>query len=456
MKKARRFLALFLALVLCLSLTACSSSSDSSDEEDTEEETTEAAEDTEEEAEDTQDSADTLTDEDVIGNTYTYGEENEAYGFTTDWELTFEEDGAGTMYEPNDMMGDTTYTITWTYADGVFTVTITESDSDSMPYSSMFDDNYSCDYFVYADGTFAPVNADSSSDTTEEEEEDTVTSDADYANVAYASNSDSQVMDIYIPENATGSDPVIIVVHGGGFMFGDQTMDIIQPVIEAGLENGYVVASVDYRKSTEATFPGALADVKAAVRYLKANAETYGIDTDKIVIWGESAGAYLSLMTALTANVSDLDGDVTDNADYDSSVTALVDFYGPVEFYTMDDEYAALGIEDTTYSEDSSFESNYLGQAIGEDEEYTYTTWWGSYIDQLADDFTLSAWIQAGTSDTSVPYTQSENFASALAEVIGEGNVSFSLIDGAEHEDDAFYTDENLAEVFAFLEEALQ
>ena len=455
MKKTRRFLALFLTLIMCLSLAACSSSSGTDSSADASSDASADAS-----SDSTVSDAETLTDADVIGNTYTYGEENEAYGFTTEWELTFEEDGAGTMYEPNDIMGDSTYTITWTYADGIFSVTITESDSDSMPLSSMFDDSYSCDYIVYADGTFAPADdsassSDASADASDASEE-TVTSDADYANVAYASNSDAQVMDIYIPENATGSDAVIIVVHGGGFMFGDQTMDIIQPVIEAGLENGYVVASVDYRKSTESTFPGALADVKAAVRYLKANADTYGIDTEKIVIWGESAGAYLSLMTALTSNVTDLDGDVTDNADYDSSVTALVDFYGPVEFYTMDDEYAALGIDGTTYSEDSSFESNYLGQAIGEDEEFTYTTWWGSYIDQLSDDFTLSAWIQAGTSDTSVPYTQSENFASALSEVIGEENVSFSLIDGAEHEDDAFYTDENLAEVFSFLEGVLQ
>ena len=444
MKKTSRLFALLLPLVMCLSLAACGSSgSDSSA-------------DASADASGTASDADTLTDADVIGNTYTYGEENEAYGFTTEWELTFEEDGAGSMFEPNDIMGDSTYTITWTYADGIFSVTITDSDSDSMPLSSMFDDSYSCDYVVYADGTFAPADGSaSSSDASADASAETVSSDADYANVSYASNSDAQVMDIYIPDSATGSDAVIVVVHGGGFMFGDQTMDIIQPVIAAGLENGYVVASVDYRKSTESTFPGALADVKAAVRYLKANADTYGIDTEKIVIWGESAGAYLSLMTALTSDVTDLDGDVTDNADYDSSVTALVDFYGPVEFYTMDDEYAALGIDGTTYSEDSSFESNYLGQAIGEDEEFTYTTWWGSYTDQLADDFALSAWIQAGTSDTSVPYTQSENFASALSEIIGEENVSFSLIDGAEHEDDAFYTDENLSEVFAFLADVL-
>ena len=399
-----------------------------------------------------------VTDEDVVGNTYTYDEVNEAYGFTTTWELTFAADGEGTMFEPNDLMGDTTYTVSWTYADGVFTVTLLESDGDSMSLSSMFDDTYTCNYYVYSDGTFTPVSASSS----ESSDLDGLTisisdeeSDADYPSVAYADESESQVMDIYIPEGATGSDPVIVVVHGGGFKFGSQTMDIIQPIIAAGLENGYVVASVDYRKSGEATFPGALSDVKAAVRYLKANAEEYGIDADKVVIWGESAGAYLSLMTALTSEVEDLNGDVDDNLEYSSSVAALVDFYGPVEFYTMDDEYVSLGIEGTTYSEDSSFESAYLGQAIGEDEEYTYTTWWGSYTDQLPDDFTLSAWIQAGTSDTSVPYTQSENFAAALAEVIGEENVNFGLIEGAEHEDDLFYTDENLADVFAFLAEVL-
>ena len=480
------------SVALCLSLAACSGSSDTetesaadteeaaeetedfSEEEDTaesetsEEETVEAEseEAADEAAAESEGGADTLTDADVIGSTYLYAETNEAYGFTTEWELTFEEDGVGTMFEPNDMMGDTTYTTSWSYADGIFAVTLTESDSGSMSISSMFDDTYTCEYYVYADGTFAPVDAGSGSaglsdlgdldgligsDGLGEE----TASDADYPNVAYASNSDAQVMDIYLPENATGSDAVIVVVHGGGFKFGSQTMEIIRPVIDAGLENGYIVASVDYRKSGESTFPGALSDVKAAVRYLKANAETYGINPDQIVIWGESAGAYLSLMTALTPDVEELDGDVTDNAEYDSDVAVLVDFYGPVEFYTMDKEYAALGIDGTTYSEDSSFESAYLGQAIGEDEEFTYTTWWGSYTDELPEDYTLRAWIQAGTSDTSVPYTQSENFAAALAEVIGEDNVSFSLIEGAEHEDDAFYTDENLAEIFAFLEDAL-
>lgn len=302
-----------------------------------------------------------------------------------------------------------------------------------------------------AAGTFMPEGADENSGLPGLD----VESDADIPNVAYASNSSTQVMDIYLPENPTGSDPVIVLVHGGGFAFGSQTMEIIRPVIEAGVANGYVVASVDYRKSGESAFPGALSDVKAAVRYLRANADEYGIDPERVVIWGESAGAYLSLMTALTPEVDELNGDVTENPEQSSAVSVLVSFYAPVEFWTMDDEYIALGKTDSSFSSDSSFESKFVGQAIGEDEEMTYTTWWGTYENQLPEDFTLRAWIQAGDSDNSVPYTQSKNFAAKLAEVIGEDNVRFGILEGADHEDDAFYTDENLSQIFAFLADTL-
>ena len=395
---------------------------------------------------------------DAIGNTYVYEEKNTEFGFTTSWELSFINESECTLFEPNQMMGDTTYNCTYTFADGQYTVTIEESDTGSMPLSSMFDAEYTCVYAVWANGDFKPANGEDNFGMNEmpglggsEGAEN-----ADYRAVPYASNSGSQVMDIYLPENATGSDPVIVVVHGGGFKFGSQTMEIIQPVIEEGIANVYVVASIDYRKSGEAVFPGALSDVKAAVRYLKANAAEYGIDSERVVIWGESAGAYLSLMTALTSEVDELNGDVSDNLEQSSSVAALVDFYGPVEFYTMDEEFVSMGVTDTKTSTDSSFESAFLGQAVGQDQEFTYTTWWGTYQDQLPADFSLCAWVQAGDSDTQVPYTQSENFGKKLSEVIGEGNVHFSLLEGAGHEDGLFYTEENLAQVFEFLEDAMK
>lgn len=387
-----------------------------------------------------------------VAGIYTYEEHLELGGQTLDstWTLTLQEDGTYTL--DTQIMGQPkTFTGTYTLGEEPGRVT-TGTPAEGVPEMVVFfKEDGSCDWTLNTDGTCAPEGAAGEMPTPEATQ-----TDADYAAVAYADLSPTQVMDIYLPENPTGSDPVILLLHGGGFALGDQRMELIRPVIEAATANGYVVASADYRKSGEATFPAAVADSKAAVRYLKANAQTYGIDPDKIVVWGESAGAYLALMTALTPETESLNGDVQANADQSSQVAALVDFYGPVEFYTMDEEFAALGQTSNDTASAQSFESQFLGQAVGEDKETTYQTWWGSYTDALPDDFGLWAWIEAGDADENVPYTQSENFAAELAEILGQDHVQFTLLEGAAHEDPAFYTQENLTSVFAFLEQALR
>ena len=227
-------------------------------------------------------------------------------------------------------------------------------------------------------------------------------------------------------------------------MFGDQGMDIVAPVINKALEHGYAVVAVDYRKSSEAVFPAALSDVKAAVRWGRAHAMEYGFDPEHIAVWGESAGAYLASMTALTPDVAALNGDMTEFDKIPNGVTALVSFYAPIEFYTMYDEAGK------PESAAGSFESKFLGQDIMADKEKTYTTYWETYADQIPTD--LKVWIQAGDADEKVPYTQSVNFATRLAGYIGEENVEHSIIPGVGHEAEAFYTDENLDAVFAWLD----
>ena len=283
--------------------------------------------------------------------------------------------------------------------------------------------------------TFIPEGAEAPAEAPEET--------GDLKNVVYAAASKAQVCDIYLPEGVEKA-PVIVLVHGGGFMFGDQGMHVILPVIDKALEKGYAVVSVDYRKATEAVFPAALGDVKAAVRFVKAHAMDYGFDPEKIAVWGESAGAYLSLMTALTPDVAELNADVTDYAEIPSDVTALVSFYAPVEFYTL---YEEAGKPDSAAS---SFESKFLGQDITADRDATYKTYWETYADSIPAD--VKVWIQAGDADSRVPHTQSVNFADRLKNHIPEENIAYSLIAGADHEDDLFYTDENLDAVFAWLD----
>lgn len=392
----------------------------------------------------------------IRNGTYTY-EETLPFG-TVPWTLNLAEDGTYTLTFKDFGGQENTYTGTYTTEGDTVTTSAPNEGVDGIQ-ASFFNEDFSCVWTLNADGTLKPVNdagmVDFAGGLPDKMDGAKPESNADYQNLAYASNSKNEVMDIYKAENATGKDPVIVVVHGGGFKFGDQSMPIIQPIIEAGTANGYVVASVDYRKSGEAAFPAAVGDVKAAVRYLKAHAEEYGIDPEKIVVWGESAGAYLAAMTATTPNVDSLNADVSDNLEQDSTVAALVDFYGPIEFATMDEEFTALGNTASANHTKGSFESDFVGvDDLSANPDKTAATWWGTYKDQMPTD--LYAWIQAGTADTNVPYTQSEHFTEALSEVIGNDHVQYSVLEGAAHEDDRFYTEENLNDVFAFLTDALK
>ena len=370
---------------------------------------------------------------------YSFSESAMGGAFTVEWELELREDGTYTITEHNPFMGDLTYEGEYVWDGETITTLPFEGEP---PLAEFFEADKSCLWTLDGESC-TPVKYTETGESAGEA--------SGLTDIKYASNSEAQVLDIHQPEGA-GPHPVIVLVHGGGFAFGDQAMPIIQPVIDAAVNAGYAVVSVDYRKSGEAAFPAALADVKAPVRFVRASAEEYGFDADNIAIWGESAGAYLALMTALTPEVAELNGDVTDNLECSSAVSALVSFYAPVEFFTMDAEYAVLGRTDTNFATGESFESKFLGFPIGDDEAEAYKSYWGTYSDQLPADFALKAWIQVGDADQNAPYTQSVNFAERLAEQIGEENVSFSILEGAAHEDDAFYTDANLAAVLAFLD----
>lgn len=269
--------------------------------------------------------------------------------------------------------------------------------------------------------------------------------------ISYGSASTSQVMDLYLPKQQSDqAAPLLLVVHGGAFKFGNQKMKTIQPIIKMGLERGYAVASIDYRKSDEARFPAALADVKGAVRYLKAHAAQWAINPNKLVIWGESAGAYLALMTALTPTVSSLNGDVQNDLEVSSAVQALVSFYAPVEFYRLKEDFESFGNHTSGHGK---FESEFLGvEDLFQEKVLCEQTFWGNYRSQLPEGFSLKAWVQVGDeTDQKVPYLQSVRLAQQLSALDGL-SVYFKQIKGAGHEDSLFYSQKNLKEIFDALE----
>jgi acetyl esterase/lipase len=137
------------------------------------------------------------------------------------------------------------------------------------------------------------------------------------------------LLDLYMPEKAINPN-LVIWVHGGAWHSG--TKD--NPPSEF-LKLGYALASVDYRLSVEKPFPAMVHDIKAAVRFLRANADKYGYQERKIIIAGSSAGGHLAALVGTTNNHKDLEGTLGSHLNVSSSVQLILDFYGPTNFKTI-------------------------------------------------------------------------------------------------------------------------
>ncbi|MEF2176044.1 MAG: alpha/beta hydrolase [Candidatus Absconditabacteria bacterium] len=275
-----------------------------------------------------------------------------------------------------------------------------------------------------------------------------------YLDISYGSVSDSQKLDIYLPNEGNGPFPLIIEIHGGGFMFGDKSQQI-GPMLKA-LEQGYAVASVNYRHSGEAVFPAAINDVKAAIRFLRANSGTYNLNPDAFATWGGSAGGNLSALAATSAGGPIGENDNLYNIDISDKVQAAIDWYGPVSFDTMDTEFTQLGITQLmgTTSAEGSAESKYLGEVVGSEKAKPLVdaTNPATYIDSNDP----AIFFQHGSVDANVPYLQSQNLSDALGKVIGSENATFELIQGAAHGGSEFETQENIDKIINFLNKYLK
>jgi acetyl esterase/lipase len=139
------------------------------------------------------------------------------------------------------------------------------------------------------------------------------------------------LLDIYYRPQAEEKVPVLIFIHGGGWEGG--TRDIYHYYMKRYAEKGFVTATISYRLSGEAPFPAAVEDAKCAVRFMRCQADKYGIDTDRIAVIGGSAGGHLSMMIGYSSDVPELEGD-GGHPTHTSRVAAVVNFYGPTDMTT--------------------------------------------------------------------------------------------------------------------------
>jgi acetyl esterase/lipase len=272
-----------------------------------------------------------------------------------------------------------------------------------------------------------------------------------WLDLPYASISESQKLDIYLPPKGDGPFPVILHLHGGAFAIGDKRDIHILPILQ-GLQRGYTVVSANYRLSGEAIFPAGLQDIKAAIRWLRANQREYHLDGNRIAAWGGSAGGNYAAMVCLTADVAELNDLSLGNPEYPCHIQAAVDWFGPTDFLKMDEQFIESGLGLPDHSQADSPESRYIGAKITDVPEKVQRANPMTYI--RADMPPIL--IQHGRMDALVPVQQSMIFVQKLEELVSHERFELDILEKAGHGDPLFETEENMSRVFQFIDRYLK
>lgn len=150
------------------------------------------------------------------------------------------------------------------------------------------------------------------------------------ADIEYARVGETSLkLDLHRPQG--DNPPLIVYVHGGGWRAGSKE-DV--PIADL-YDKGFAIASVDYRLSTQAVFPAQVHDIKAAIRFLRANAGVFHLNTTKIAIIGSSAGGHLAALVGVSNGSQELEGKVGEHLDQSSDVQTIVSYYGASNLETI-------------------------------------------------------------------------------------------------------------------------
>ncbi|MEQ1586047.1 MAG: alpha/beta hydrolase [Cyclobacteriaceae bacterium] len=154
-----------------------------------------------------------------------------------------------------------------------------------------------------------------------------------HGNIAYDNDALAKhLLDIYLPPNAKGHVPLVIFVHGGGWLGNDKYADIgyMKKTVAEIVSSGFALASIDYRFATQAIFPAQIQDCNRAISFLVDNADKYGLDKKRIAVMGFSAGGHLASLTGLSKN-NNIEKFFMPGTNKSFTFKAVIDFYGPAE-----------------------------------------------------------------------------------------------------------------------------
>lgn len=252
----------------------------------------------------------------------------------------------------------------------------------------------------------------------------------------------STKLDIFVPEKSERPLPMIVYIPGGAWFGCDKNLCL--PFQFGFCQQGYATASLSYRVSTEAPFPAQIEDIKAAIRWIRANAGTYNIDPNRIGVMGTSAGGHLACLLGVTGKARQFD--VGEHLEQSSAVQAVCNFYGATDFLHLFDQFP-VGAEKIAYMREMI--DRLLGGPLAEKTELARQASPINYIDENSPPFLTVH----GTVDEMVPFRQAELLHDKLRQN-GVVNRLFPVPD-AGHGEDQLFTENLFDEVFRFFDEQL-
>ena len=267
-----------------------------------------------------------------------------------------------------------------------------------------------------------------------------------YSNIPYAGDTlQKHLLDIYLSQNAGANTPLVVWVHGGAWMLNDKYADMsyMKNTVKGFIENGYALASIDYRYSTTAPFPAQIQDCNQAVEFLYQHASEYKLDKNRIALIGFSAGGHLASLMALSNNNDVTEFNPGGNKPH-FKIKCVLDFYGPSDFIML------ASNPDTTVNNRRNPVSILLGGMAVDRPDIAKRASPVSYVDKGDPPFL----IVQGEKDESVPNTQSKILSSWLT-IAGVKN-QLLIVPNAPHYGEMFDAEYIRKAVFSFLADTLR
>jgi acetyl esterase/lipase len=238
-------------------------------------------------------------------------------------------------------------------------------------------------------------------------------------------NGRSLSLDAVRPEQDTGSAlPVVLWLHGGGWYSGNKRNPINNHMLDGLVYSGFVLASAEYRLSDEAPFPAQIHDVKAAIRWLRAQPEVLGIDRERIAVAGFSSGGHLAALAATTVGVAELEGE-SGSPGYSTEVKAAIAFAAPTDF-TQNPAASDPSLNPNSFGGVTP-EQRLLGDRIEKRLTLAHLANPGAFIRPETPPFLLIH----GSEDEIVPVSQAEYLYQTLEDQANE--VTFIRVEGGNH-----------------------